>query len=306
MVMACVFVKQLVEHVLENPKHYPGPHNVSQPRTSQGLAALDTTRQLLLIWEAMSNHLRENLEAGRSVNVPNFGTFTFEPLVLEDDYPRSGRSTPRGGRETPRSGRETPRGGRETPRGGRDSPFSRCETPRGSTKVQLRPCFIVNSALKEALYRYPGKEEIRTGPAGSSVYQQGRKVIFLNDVPIAAGCYYKSDVIKSGLRALFQGAGDLVKRNYNVRLDFNGVSVIVQNRNLHVKFDPAVTQMVQSTTVRQKSQPLSDTWRCAKLSTSMMNFIERPNSPEVVAMRNRTANLSILSLDMNSCVRTAA
>merc|ERR1719265_770477 len=216
---------------------------------------------MLLIWDAMADHLRENLRAGRSVNVPQFGMFTFEPLISDD-------------------------------------PFG------GKTKVTLRPCFIINSDLREALYRYPGKEEIRTsGPKGSSVYQQGRKVIYLNEVPIAAGCYYKQDVIRSALKALFMGIGDLIKRNYNLCLKFNGVTISILKRNLHVKFDKELTEKVQETTIRQKPQLLSDTWRRAKLSDAMMNFIKRPNSPDVVAVRNRTKNLSILSLDMNSCVR---
>lgn len=215
----------------------------------------------MLIWDAMSNHLRENLEAGRSVNVPGFGVFTFEPITHDD-------------------------------------PMS------GKTRVQLRPCFIINGAIKASLYNYPGKEEIRASPNGSSVYQLARKVIFMNEVPIAAGCYYKTDLIKSALKALFSGIADLVKRSFDLKLDFNGVQVLVMNRNLTVKFHRELTQTVQSTTARPKSVPVSATWRSAKLSTSMMNFIERPNSPDVVATRNRTANLSILSLDMNSCVKT--
>jgi len=262
--MAFVFSKQLVAHVLENPKYYPGPHNVSQPRTSQGLSQLDTTRQTLLIWDATCNYIRECLEQGRSVNVPNFGAFTFEPVLLDNaGFDQSFRAT------------------KET--------------------VQLRPCFCVNGALKETLYRYPGKEEIRTTPNAGSVYQSGGRVVFLNAKPIAAGCYYNQDVISSTIKALFQGVIDLVKREYNVQLDFNGSKIIIEKRNLHVKFSPSLTRSVQNTTQRRKSNPISNVWKHANLSASMMNFIERPSSPEVVAMRNRTAHLSILSLDMNSC-----
>jgi len=256
--MSCVFVKQLVNHVLENPKHYPGPHNLSQPRTSHGLAPLDTTRQMLLIWDAMSNYIRENLEAGRSVNVPNFGTLTFEPILCED-------------------------------------PFSNKE------QVKLRPCLIVNPALKETLYRFPAKEQIRTAPNSGSVYQNGRGATFLNVKPIAAGCYYKQEVISSAIKSLFQGVIDLVKRDYNLHLDFNGLRIIIMNRNLTTKYDGDLVQTVQTTLVKTKPPPISRTWKSAKLSRSMMSFIDRPNSPEMVAMRNRTAHLSILSLDMNSC-----
>jgi hypothetical protein len=99
------------------------------------------------------------------------------------------------------------------------------------------------------------------------------------------------------------GIGDLIKRNYNLCLKFNGVTISILKRNLHVKFAQDLVDRVQETTVRRKPELLSDTWRQAKLSDAMMNFIKRPNSPDVVAVRNRTQNLSILSLDMNSCVR---
>merc|ERR1719214_84899 len=104
-------------------------------------------------------------------------------------------------------------------------------------QVKLRPCLIVNPALKETLYRYPAKEQIRTTPNAGSVYEHGRGAMFLNVKPIAAGCYYKQEVISSAIRALFQGVVDLVKRDYNIHLDFNGVKVIITQRNLHVKFD---------------------------------------------------------------------
>jgi len=256
--MSCVFVKQLVKHVLENPKHYPGPHNLSQPRTSHGLAALDTERQMLLIFDAMSNYIRENLEAGKSVNVPLFGTLTFEPILCED-------------------------------------PFSNKE------QVKLRPCLIVNPKLRETLYRFPAKEQIRTTPNCGSVYENGRGAMFLNVKPIAAGCYYKQEVISSAIKSLFQGVIDLVKRDYNLHLDFNGIRVIIINRNLQTKYDMDLVQTVQTTLIKTKPPPISKTWKSSKLSASMMNFIDRPNSPEMVAMRNRTAHLSILSLDMNSC-----
>merc|ERR1711964_588892 len=100
--------------------------------------------------DAMSQHLLEQMESGKSVNVPNFGTFTFEPLVIQSDPGNL----------------------------------------KARSEVKLRPCFVVHSALREALYRYPGKEEIRTGPNEGSIYQQARRAVFLNEVPIAAGCYY--------------------------------------------------------------------------------------------------------------------
>jgi len=77
---------ELITHVLNNPKSYPGPHNVSQERTSKGLQKLDPHRQLTLIWDAASNRLREMLLEGNSVSIPKFGTFSFEPVWHQVQY----------------------------------------------------------------------------------------------------------------------------------------------------------------------------------------------------------------------------
>jgi len=96
---------------------------------------------------------------------------------------------------------------------------------------------------------------------------------------------------------------DLAKRDYNLSLDFGGIQVNIRNRNLSVKYANSLTRTVQESTKRTKPAPLSDTWRGGSMSNTMLNFIERPKSPEMVAMRNRTATLQLLSLDMNSCVK---
>lgn len=79
--MATVQIRQLIEFVLNNPKNYSGIHNASQPRTTQGLPQLDPSRQMLLIWDGMCAYVEEILGQGKSVNVKNFGAFTYEPIV---------------------------------------------------------------------------------------------------------------------------------------------------------------------------------------------------------------------------------
>lgn len=81
-----VQVPQLIQHVLQNPKMYPGPHNQSAERTSRGLQKLDTTRQLNLIFDAFCTRLRECLAEGQSISVQNFGTFTTEPKWFISEY----------------------------------------------------------------------------------------------------------------------------------------------------------------------------------------------------------------------------
>mmetsp|Transcript_9186 Transcript_9186/g.20012 ORF Transcript_9186/g.20012 Transcript_9186/m.20012 type:complete len:274 (-) Transcript_9186:176-997(-) len=258
---ACVQVKQLIDHCLENPKYYPGPHNLPAPRTSQGLQQLDTRRQMLLIWDALCQYIAEALEAGRAVNVPNFGAFTFEQSLQED--------------------------------GGHPS------NPRKASR-HLRPCFLVHDKLKRHLYRYPGKEEVRTGRNEVSVYQHGR-LEFLNVVPIAAGCYYTTPIVTSAITQLFRAIGDLAQRNYNLDLNFGFCRVRVHERDLQVGYARRLTETSNAAVQMQSTpSPISKTWQEARLSKSMMNFVERPNSAEVRRKRNRTKHLGVVSCDMCS------
>lgn len=77
---------ELVQHVLQNPKMYPGPHNTSQDRTSRGLQKLDVNRQLNLIFDAFCTRLREMLLNGQNVSIQNFGAFTTEAQWYVSDF----------------------------------------------------------------------------------------------------------------------------------------------------------------------------------------------------------------------------
>ena len=78
--MGVVRIPELISHVLNNPKAYPGPHNTSQERTSKGFQKLDTRRQLQLILDAIISRLAELLGEGHSVSIPGFGVFSFKPV----------------------------------------------------------------------------------------------------------------------------------------------------------------------------------------------------------------------------------
>lgn len=75
-----VRLPELISHVLNNPKAYPGPHNESRVRTSKGFQKQDTRRQLQLIFDAAIARLSELLEEGHSVSIPGFGVFSFKPV----------------------------------------------------------------------------------------------------------------------------------------------------------------------------------------------------------------------------------
>jgi hypothetical protein len=263
--MATVQVRQVVEYLLANPKIYAGLHTTTQPRTSQGLPQLDPTRQMLLVWDAMCAYIQEVLHTGKSLNIRHFGAFTSESILT----------------------------------GGGNS-----KNPRGHA-LKLRPCFLVADDLRETLYRYPGKEEMHT--QAGSMYQKGPKMNFLNCTPIAAGTYLKEPVVDSCVRAFFKATLDLATRGYNLNLDFRFGTVKILNRNLHVYFDSDFTDAIQSVATKWpkfEHPPLADTWKKKGLSNAMMNFHQRPNSRESMRQKNRTMQLGILSLDLNSCTAT--
>lgn len=88
---------------------------------------------MLIVWKALTTYLDENLRKGKSVNIRNFGAFTFD---ISTELPKISR-------------REI---NPET-----DIFSQRAERKHVHT---LRPCFVVDKNLQTHLIRYKGKEEI--------------------------------------------------------------------------------------------------------------------------------------------------
>ncbi|CAD7948450.1 unnamed protein product [Amoebophrya sp. A25] len=86
----CIFVNGLIDHVLRNPIHYPGPHNHKSIRTTRGLPQLEPWRQLELIWEGVGRFVKMTIEKGQSVYISKFGTISFRS-TLKDAQTRHSR-----------------------------------------------------------------------------------------------------------------------------------------------------------------------------------------------------------------------
>jgi len=84
-----VEIQQVIEYVISNPQHFPGKHNVAQPRTSDVQPLLQPVRQMQLIWESLLRNVRQVLESGKSVNIEHFGSFTFEALFSAEGNHRN-------------------------------------------------------------------------------------------------------------------------------------------------------------------------------------------------------------------------
>jgi len=269
----------LIEHVLRNPSYYPGSFHDQHPRTTRSLPRLSKDRQILLIWEAMSSYLREMISQQKSVVLRKLGTFTFETsqTVMNTD-------------------------------------------PSGLTRhgYRLKLCFVLHERLKNALSRHREKHAVRRTADRSSFQLGPLTTVFLNEAPLAAGCYYTPTLVRDTLRELFNAIVELAQRGYELNLNFGVAKIHIQSQDLiSVKpssdliFDFKDTfQMRASTrsstpcgssTARNSRNSTSDTWRSANLSTSMMNFLERPRSADIINRARQSRQIGILSLDMNSC-----
>merc|ERR1711862_195321 len=136
--------------------------------------------------------------------------------------------------------------------------------------------------------------------------QQNKKTVYLNPAPLAAGTYFQVDLVRSALQAIFQAIVDLVERDYDINLNMVCLRLKVMSRNVNIKFSREIVEKgkwkpKENPLTRTQSLPrLSDTWRKPAFSKSMMNFMERPNSREYSAKTRSTANLRVMSLDLNS------
>eukprot|EP00392_Amoebophrya_sp_AT5.2_P000453 g454.t1 len=205
-----VRVTQIIQHMLKNPESYPGPHNKSQPRTSQAFQPLDPERQLRLIYDALVLRLKELLAEGcrvfflievimaavafvslihvdkSSVSIENLGAFSFAPAWHNAKY--------------------------------------------GPDFVSKVPCFVPHKKLQVACPNYkPSTQRLELDTQALTTAQSvPAKVRFLNEVllvPLASGCYYKAEVVKSAMKQFFIAVIDLAERGYDIELDLADVVV---------------------------------------------------------------------------------
>ena len=85
-----------------------------------------------------------------------------------------------------------------------------------------------------------------------SIYQQGLRMSYLNPAPIAAGCYFQTDFVRSAIDTMFRAINDLIFRGYNVRIVIPSLLELrVTGRKLFCTFDPEF---------RTHSQKIASSW----------------------------------------------
>ncbi|CAD7964306.1 unnamed protein product [Amoebophrya sp. A25] len=265
-----VNVPQVISHVLGNPASYPGPHNVSQERTSQGLQKVDTTRQMKMIYDALTSRLDEMLRNEQSVSIDNLGSFSFAPSWYNSKY--------------------------------------------GPDFVAKVLCFVPHAKLANACPNYkPSKQKLELDRTALTTAQSiPSKVKFLNEVPIAAGTYYKTDLVKSVVKHFFVAVVDLAERGYDIDLDMKAAKIKIAKGNVTATFDSSLSQKFAEPvkpmntamgTALTKGLKLSETWAKPAFSDAMGSFLPRPKSREAQSIRIGTANLGVMGRDLTSCVK---
>lgn len=78
-------IENVIEYALSKPSNFPGKHNSSTVRTNENQKPLEPKAQMLIIWRSFITYLDEQLRAGRSVNIRQFGAFTYD---IETELPK--------------------------------------------------------------------------------------------------------------------------------------------------------------------------------------------------------------------------
>jgi nucleoid DNA-binding protein len=279
-------VDQIFSWILAHPKNYPGKHQESQPRTIPSFKPLAPQAQLHIIFKGTAEYIRENLLAGKSVNMRGFGAFSFE---VHSDAKQPAMFTTQDFRKE-------------------------LHDQRAERKHihSTRPCFVVDQKVKYLLTRYPGKEEITTTKSQHSIYQQGFGMIFCNAGPISAGCYLAKEVVASAHEAFIKAVGDLTKLGQSLNIDFGFCKVRICDKDLSYSYKADFVNNLNHTSfenkMRKSDLPTPDFWRTTMkqkwMTSTLSTMLKQPDSSKVQTLTEKTLALKIMSLDLNTAERT--
>jgi len=230
----------------------------------------------------MITYLDNTLRSGKSINVKNFGAFTFDIVT------------------------DLPKISQRQIRADSDMNYEREERKHVH---KLRPCFVIDPVLKKHLNRYKGKEEI--SPAGSqkSIFQQGFKTIYANPVPVASACQMGTDVVRSTLNMIYKAIEDLINiHDKDIQIQFGFAVVQMRSKNLKVVFADYLSKEVTGATfensMKRMTSPVSTMWRTNTNSmfqkSALGTMIKKPNAAVTGALAQKTQALKLMSMDMSS------
>ena len=231
-------VEKIVEYILDHPVNYPGSHNDPAARTSIGMKPLEPKAQMMIMWRALWEYLEEKLKSGKNVNIKGFGAFTFD---IETDLPRIAART--------------------------INSHDEIESQRLERKHihKIQPRFVVDPKLQYHLYHYPGKEQVVKANSQHSIYQKGFQMIYCNPYPIAAAWCVSTEIVKDGLQAIWAAIIDLIKLDNDLNLNFGFCRIVVDDKNLKVRFRTGFSTEVKDKEFQVKMKrsvsPCSTFWK---------------------------------------------
>ena len=231
-------VEKIIEYILKHPDNYPGAHNEPAARTGAGFKPLEPKAQMMIMWRALCNYLEDKLKSGKNINIRGFGAFAYD---IKTDLPRIAQRT--------------------------INPYDKIDNQRKERKHihKIQPRFVVDPKFQYHLYHYPGKDQVESAKSQNSIYQKGFQMIYCNPYPISAGCMVSKDVVKDGLEAFWAAVIDLVKQDVDVNLNFGFCRIVIDDRNLKIRFRTGFAGEIKGKDFEDKMKrslsPCSTFWR---------------------------------------------
>ena len=269
--------------IIKNKARFPGRHLESCERTTPSFKPLEPKSQLLVIWRATCEYIKEQFCKYKGINIRGFGAFTYE---VKQTLPRLGIDFNQAKTKT----------------------FEELLLEKKSRHI-MRPCFVIDPRFLPILTRFNNKEELTKPKSQSSIYQKGINMTYCNPIPIAAGCCLDPRVVEDGLKAIFNAVYNLISIGQNVFLKTGFCNINFVNRDLSYSFSPEILNMVKDLPSSEAKfvrgiTPINKTWRTSFTSkwanSTLSTMLERPRCDLIKTIDNKSQMLKIMSLDMAS------
>ena len=267
--------------IIKNKARFPGRHLESCERTTPSFKPLEPKSQLLVIWRATCEYIKEQFCKYKGINIRGFGAFTYE---VKQTLPRLGIDFNQAKTKT----------------------FEELLLEKKSRHI-MRPCFVIDPRFLPILTRFNNKEELTKPKSQSSIYQKGINMTYCNPIPIAAGCCLDPRVVEDGLKAIFNAVYILISIGQNVFLKTGFCNINFVNRDLSYSFSPEILNMVKDLPSSEAKfirgiTPINKTWRTSFTSkwanSTLSTMLERPRCDLIKTIDNKSQMLKIMSLDM--------
>ena len=174
-----------------------------------------------------------------------------------------------------------------------------------------RPRFVPEGELKKRLLGVNEPQIFYTPQEQNKVYQNAIRTVDLDPERIAVGAYLDLAVVKSALKALFQGIADVCLNCNDLLLGFEVANIEIVDKRLSYTFTPDIAGKLQSDQFEKnvdyiykilESRFLQTTFfRGDKSSTQVAPSHTHQLEKSLKAQnQQKTALLAVMSNDMNT------